>query len=323
MSHPADDRPEGAGSTNDMPQWLREARQAHVTAGAESAETAAQAYPPPGRRYVRKPADLPPPPDEYGHAEDNWPNLPKKKAPAGRSNLLRYGLAAAVAAVIASALVVDWTGSKTKTSGKGERIVAASRPEAPVAPSQVATAAPETSANGNIGRYVPTPPDQPQTADEPRRRVQTQAVAPEPRPAADHQVASVAPTATPPSAPMAAPPEPSDNAGSAPPTYTAPAAPARSLSADEIAMLLKRGEDYLNGGDFAAARLMLQRVADAGNARGALMLASTYDPLVLQRLGAYAFAADVAKARAWYEKARDYGSPEAPRRLEMLARTGR
>lgn len=306
-----------------MPQWLREARQAHATAGAESAESAAQAYPQSGRRYVRKPADLPPPPEEYAQPDDNWPNLPKKKAAGRSSKLLRYGLAAAVAAVIASVLVVDWTGSKTKTTGKGERIVASSRPEAPVAPSRVATPAPETPASGNIGRYVSTPPDPPSAAEETRRRVQTQAVAPEPRPAAEHQVASVAPAVTPPIGSTAAPAEPAENAGSAPASIPAPAAPARSLSSDETASLLKRGEDYLNGGDFAAARLVLQRAADAGNARGALLLASTYDPLVLQRLGAYAFAADVAKARAWYEKARDYGSPEAPRRLEMLARTGK
>jgi TPR repeat protein len=29
--------------------------------------------------------------------------------------------------------------------------------------------------------------------------------------------------------------------------------------------------------------------------------------------------ANVEKARSWYQKARDFGSAEAPRRLEMLA----
>jgi hypothetical protein len=29
--------------------------------------------------------------------------------------------------------------------------------------------------------------------------------------------------------------------------------------------------------------------------------------------------ADVEKARSWYEQAKAFGSPDAPRRLEMLA----
>jgi TPR repeat protein len=33
----------------------------------------------------------------------------------------------------------------------------------------------------------------------------------------------------------------------------------------------------------------------------------------------YGFAPDVTLARAWYERAQEFGSAEAPRRLEMLA----
>jgi TPR repeat protein len=29
--------------------------------------------------------------------------------------------------------------------------------------------------------------------------------------------------------------------------------------------------------------------------------------------------ADIEKARSWYEKAKEFGSPDAPRRLETLA----
>jgi hypothetical protein len=42
---------------------------------------------------------------------------------------------------------------------------------------------------------------------------------------------------------------------------------------------------------------------------------------VLKELGVYGAAPDVAMAQAWYEKAGEFGSREAPRRLELL-RTG-
>ncbi len=93
----------------------------------------------------------------------------------------------------------------------------------------------------------------------------------------------------------------------------------RQLDPEEIASLLKRGEDYLASGDIAAARLVLQRAAEAGDARAALALAGTFDPNVLEPMGVRGVVADVALALAWYEKAKDFGSAEAPRRLERLA----
>jgi TPR repeat protein len=72
-------------------------------------------------------------------------------------------------------------------------------------------------------------------------------------------------------------------------------------------------------GDLAAARLVLQRAAEAGDARGALALAGTYDPMVLEKLPLHGFAPNIAMARSWYEKARQFGSADASRRLEMLA----
>jgi hypothetical protein len=109
---------------------------------------------------------------------------------------------------------------------------------------------------------------------------------------------------------------------SAPPP--APPAPAvRELDRDEIAVLLKRGDDFIAAGDLAAARVVLRRAAEARDAGAALALAATYDPLVLAELKAYGFAADVEMARLWYQKAREFGSAEAPRRLEMLASQSR
>jgi hypothetical protein len=95
--------------------------------------------------------------------------------------------------------------------------------------------------------------------------------------------------------------------------------PSPQIDRDEIAVLVKRGREFVATGDLAAARLMLRRAAEASDADAALALAATYDPAVLRELRVYGFAADVGAARMWYEKAKELGSPEARRRLEMLA----
>src|SRR5262249_50642793 len=95
--------------------------------------------------------------------------------------------------------------------------------------------------------------------------------------------------------------------------------PVRSLGPDEIEILLKQGEDFVSVGDFASARLVFRRVWEANDMRGALALAATYDPIVLAKIGAKGATPDVAKAREWYVKARDLGSPDAAPRLEALA----
>lgn len=94
---------------------------------------------------------------------------------------------------------------------------------------------------------------------------------------------------------------------------------ARSFAPDEIAAMLKRGDDLIASGDLAAAQLVLRPAAEAGDARAAMTLAGTYDPMTLEKLGVHGFSADVALARHWYEKAKQLGSPDASRRLEMLA----
>jgi hypothetical protein len=95
----------------------------------------------------------------------------------------------------------------------------------------------------------------------------------------------------------------------------------RRLDPDELTTLLKRGQELFETGDLSSARLLLRRAAEARDPRAALILAATYDPIVLKELGVYGSAPDVAMAQAWYEKAGEFGSREAPRRLELL-RTG-
>jgi hypothetical protein len=98
-----------------------------------------------------------------------------------------------------------------------------------------------------------------------------------------------------------------------------PEKPLRFLGPDEIETLLKQGKDFVSVGDFASARMIFRRVAEAHDARGALALAATYDPIVLGRIGAKGATPDVAKAREWYLKAKDFGSSDAAPRLEALA----
>ena len=109
---------------------------------------------------------------------------------------------------------------------------------------------------------------------------------------------------------------PSDREEPGPPISTVPAP--RQLDGEEIAVLLKRGKDLIATGDLAAARLVLQRAADANDVEATLALAATYDPYVLRELKVYSFAANAGMARTWYEKARQLGSSAALRRLEML-----
>jgi TPR repeat protein len=96
-----------------------------------------------------------------------------------------------------------------------------------------------------------------------------------------------------------------------------------ALDPEEVAMLLKRGQDFLKIGDIAAARLVLRRAANAGNAPAALALGATFDQAMLTELGVLGFTADEAEARAWYQRAHELGSAEASRRLDRLAGTVR
>lgn len=97
----------------------------------------------------------------------------------------------------------------------------------------------------------------------------------------------------------------------------------RRVPSEEVAALLKRGEDLIAAGDFAAARLVLQRAAEAGDANAALLLAGTYDPMMLEKLQVHGFSPDVNLARRWYEKADELGSRDAPGRLKVLLATNK
>jgi hypothetical protein len=91
------------------------------------------------------------------------------------------------------------------------------------------------------------------------------------------------------------------------------------LDPNEIASSLTRANTLIASGDLAAARLVLRRAADSGDARAAMTLAETYDPAVLAKLSVHGVVPDLAMARGWYEKAKQFGAIEATQRLEQLA----
>jgi hypothetical protein len=141
-------------------------------------------------------------------------------------------------------------------------------------------------------------------------------------------VSAAEPKAAPERAPAVVSPTPPDltpgpvgtnAAQSSSPPRPAVAAPLKPvMSAAEIALMLERGRTLFDAGDLAAARLFFRRAANAGDAAAALAMGATYDPDILSKRFIRGIEADPSEARMWYEKARDLGSPEGPRRIETL-----
>jgi hypothetical protein len=87
---------------------------------------------------------------------------------------------------------------------------------------------------------------------------------------------------------------------------------------DPIGLLIGRSEKLLSEGQVEAARLLLLPAAEAHDARAALALGATYDPIMLAIFQAHAVAADVSMALDWYKKASEFGSRKAQQRLNLL-----
>jgi hypothetical protein len=123
-------------------------------------------------------------------------------------------------------------------------------------------------------------------------------------------------------APVAVPPPEKKAAApiASPPPPQRPKAPVLTPEQRESAeKMLARGEQDLEGGNIALARQFLLRAAEAGLAKGALLLAATYDPRELARMRAQGIQPNPALARKWYERAKELGAPEAEERLARLA----
>jgi len=183
-----------------------------------------------------------------------------------------------------------------------------------------------TGATEQASALASKPQEPPIVAQEPNDVPQQVAALADPATpvAAPRQNMAVASTVTPSPPPLAAVPPTSAAAPApiaAPAAEPAASAPVPELSPDDLAALLKRGQQLAASGDIAAARLTLRPAADAHNAQAALSLGATYDPVVLRTLGIFGVTPDVVMARSWYEKAKAFGSAEAPRGLELLAKS--
>jgi len=91
-----------------------------------------------------------------------------------------------------------------------------------------------------------------------------------------------------------------------------------SFSAREIAALVAREDASSATGDVASARLLYEYAASSGEARAAVRLVETFDPVFLGRARLRSVSGDWATALFWYRRARDLGAPEVELRLKTL-----
>jgi len=92
------------------------------------------------------------------------------------------------------------------------------------------------------------------------------------------------------------------------------------ISAELAETWMARAQGFLNAGDIGAARILFERLANAGIADGAFALAETYDPRYLASHHVIGLAGDDAKAQALYRRAMQMGSAEAGRIVEQATR---
>ena len=97
-----------------------------------------------------------------------------------------------------------------------------------------------------------------------------------------------------------------------------------TISGAEIAWLLARGDWLFATGDVGSARLLYERAADAGEARAAVRLGESFDPIYLDNSHLRGLQGDPDMAVFWYRHARDLGATGAASRLKRLeAKEGR
>ncbi len=93
-----------------------------------------------------------------------------------------------------------------------------------------------------------------------------------------------------------------------------PTKAAETLPPALMAVLMKRGNEALELGDIASARLLFQRAAEGGNAAAAVAMGKTYD----RNFAPSASAQDSTRALEWYVKAVALGDPNAGDLLRRL-----
>jgi hypothetical protein len=86
----------------------------------------------------------------------------------------------------------------------------------------------------------------------------------------------------------------------------------------ELHKLASKAEQSISDGDIIGARLLLDRATRAGDGKTLFMLAQTYDPQTLSRLGVQGIVGDADVARNYYNRALSAGFGEARERLSAL-----
>ena len=94
-----------------------------------------------------------------------------------------------------------------------------------------------------------------------------------------------------------------------------------AIGQEEAEKLYRRAEGLVADGDFAGARLLLERAVEAGHAGAMFMLASTYDPNVLGKVKTLGIEGEPAKAKALYQQALAAGIEDSNGRLSALSAT--
>jgi hypothetical protein len=91
--------------------------------------------------------------------------------------------------------------------------------------------------------------------------------------------------------------------------HTAPVSrPRPAISAAEAAAYLTRAETALRNGDVVGARSLFGHLAQAGDPRGALGMARTYDEAEFKKLPVYGLKPDNGEAERWRARALDMAS---------------
>lgn len=86
----------------------------------------------------------------------------------------------------------------------------------------------------------------------------------------------------------------------------------------DLKTLLTRGISYLDSADPVSARRFLELASKRGSGEAAMLVAKTYDPEYIDRLGVAGLNADIEQAARWYRTAIELGNEEAEARLQGL-----
>jgi hypothetical protein len=267
---------------------------------------------------------------------EHWPKPRSRARNGSRANkmFLRFGLAATGAAIVAAIAIKDVPGlimemvrgpiSDLSTNAaavfnEGKATSLQARMDAVQKDQERGRLQYAVASEAPQARPIPVKTESVGRAAEPRRET---VMTPWPSPETTKQQEPTGWQSSTPAQTTVQPPVPAQAPAPAqmPAATPKPAAdnPSRLLSAEEIAMLRKMGDDYISSGDFVGARAVLERAADAGDASAAFAIASTYDPVVLARFKVRGLEPDIVKAEFWYERARALGSSEAPHRLQAM-----